>query len=205
MRHLFCVVLIIVCNLAVFAQDAPKTEIFAGYSYGNYELLPGSSSVVVDTTTVSGAPSGRLGLNGWNGSVAVNMKRWFSFMTDFSGYYSGSSASTTVTETFSPCASCGTQTTTIVNVASNPRIHNFLFGPQFSYPSGKVRPFALLHQAQSGVAPSGGLPDKPGWSGSKPFAHFYGAGLAAGRLTRLNSYGADLRTTVFRSSPAMMR
>jgi opacity protein-like surface antigen len=142
MRHLFCVVLIIVCNLAVFAQDAPKTEIFAGYSYGNYELLPGSSSVVVDTTTVSGAPSGRLGLNGCNGSVAVNMKRWFSFMTDFSGYYSGSSASTTVTETFSPCASCGTQTTTIVNVASNPRIHNFLFGPQFSYPSGKVRPFA---------------------------------------------------------------
>jgi hypothetical protein len=102
MRHLFGIVLVAVCNLAVFAQDAPKAEIFAGYSYGNYELIPGSSSVLVDTTTVSGATSARLGMNGWNGSVAVNMKRWFSFLTDFSGYYSGSSASTAATETFSP-------------------------------------------------------------------------------------------------------
>jgi hypothetical protein len=29
-----------------------------------------------------------------------------------------------------------------VNVASNPQIHNFLFGPQFSYPGGKFRRFA---------------------------------------------------------------
>ncbi len=142
MRHLFGVVLVAVCNLAGFAQDAPKAEIFAGYSYGNYELISGSSSLLAATTTVSSAPSARLGLNGWNGSVAVNMNRWFSFATDFSGYYGGSSASTITTETFSPCSGCGTQTNTIVNVASSPRIHNFLFGPQFTYPAGKIRPFA---------------------------------------------------------------
>lgn len=142
MRHFLGVVLVVVCNLAVFAQDGPKAEIFAGYSYGNYELIPGSSSVRIDTTAVSGATSARLSMNGWNGSVAVNMKRWFSFVTDFSGYYSGSSASTTTTETFSPCTGCSTQTSTIVNVASDPKIHNFLFGPQFSYPGGNIRPFA---------------------------------------------------------------
>jgi opacity protein-like surface antigen len=142
MRYFFGVVLVVVSSVAVIAQDGPKAEIFAGYSYGNYELIPGSSSVQVDTTAVSGATGARLGLNGWNGSVGVNMKRWFSFVTDFSGYYSGSSASTTTSETFSPCTGCKTQADTIMNVASSPKIHNFLLGPQFSYPGGKVRPFA---------------------------------------------------------------
>jgi hypothetical protein len=141
MRHLFGAALL-VCSLAVFAQDAPKTEIFAGYSYGNYELIPGSPSNVVGTSTISGASSARLGLSGWNAAVAVNMNRWFSFATDFSGYYSGSAASTTTTETFTPCSGCGTQTNTVVSTVASPKVHNFLFGPQFSYPKGKVRPFA---------------------------------------------------------------
>jgi len=141
MRHLFGALLVVVCNLAVFAQNAPKAEIFAGYSYGNYELIPGSSSSVLDTSTISGTSSARLGLSGWNASVAVNMNRWFSFATDFSGYYSGSSASITRTETLSCGQNC-TQTNTIVNTVASPKIHNFLFGPRFSYPAGKIRPFA---------------------------------------------------------------
>jgi len=57
MRYLRSVVLLVVaCNLAVFAQVAPKAEIFAGYSYGNYELIPGASSSVVGASTISGAP-----------------------------------------------------------------------------------------------------------------------------------------------------
>jgi hypothetical protein len=142
MRHLFGAVLVVVCSLAALAQDAPKAEIFAGFSYGNYELIPSSgSSSIAGVTILSGAPSARLGLSGWDGSAAVNMNRWFSFVTDFSGYYSGSSASTTRTETLSCGPSC-TQTSMIVNTVANPKIHNFLFGPQFSYPSGKIRPFA---------------------------------------------------------------
>jgi opacity protein-like surface antigen len=137
-----------VCNLAVLvfsvsvsAQDAPKAEIFAGFSYGNYELIPGTSSFTNPDETISGSSSARLGLYGWNGSVAVNVNRWFSLATDFSGLYSGSSASTTTTETLTCGPGC-TQTITIVNVASRPKVHNFLFGPQFSYPRGKIRPFA---------------------------------------------------------------
>ncbi len=149
MRHILCAaVWLVVCNLSVlffsasvFAQDAPKAEIFAGFSYGNYELIPGSSSFSISDETISGSSSARLGLFGWNGSVAVNVKRWFSFATDFSGLYSGSSASNTTTETLTCGPGC-TQTITSVNVAARPKVHNFLFGPQFSYPRGKIRPFA---------------------------------------------------------------
>jgi len=140
MRHFLCVVVFAVCSLAVFAQDAPKAEIFAGFSYANYEFLPGTSGFSNPNETISGSSSARLGLFGWNGSVAANMNRWFSFATDFSGYYSGSSASNTTTETLS-CGSGCTETITIVNIVASPKIHNFLFGPQFSYPAGKVRPF----------------------------------------------------------------
>lgn len=136
MRPFICVVALVVCNLAVFAQDAPKAEIFAGFSYANFELIPATSAFSSPTETITASPSGRLGTFGWDGSVAVNMNRWFSFATDFSGYYSGSSTSTTRTVTLP------TLTETITEIASSPKIHNFLFGPQFSYPAGKIRPFA---------------------------------------------------------------
>jgi hypothetical protein len=76
MRQFWCavVLVLVMCNLAAFAQDAPKAEIFAGVSYGNYELLPATSSFSNSNETISGSSSGRLGLVGWNGSVAVNLK-----------------------------------------------------------------------------------------------------------------------------------
>jgi hypothetical protein len=84
MRHfLLCAAIILIGNLAVLAQDAPKAEVFAGFSYGNYELLPSTPSFSSSSETISGSPSARLGLFGWNGSVAVNVNAWFSFATDF--------------------------------------------------------------------------------------------------------------------------
>lgn len=147
MRHCFAIALAAMFSLTCFAQDAPKAEIFAGYSYGNYELSAGAAPVSISnsgitTTMISGSPSARMGLSGWNSSATVDMNRWFGFATDFSGYYSGSSVSITQTETFTPCASCATETNTTVNTFASPKIHNFLFGPQFTYPAGKVRPFA---------------------------------------------------------------
>jgi hypothetical protein len=156
MRHFLCAVVFVLCNLAVFAQEAPKAEIFAGFSYGNYELLPGSPSYSNPDETIFGSSSARLGLLGWNGTVAVNMNRWFSFATDFSGYYSGSAATTSVTETIlNPCGpvSCPPETITTTAVAADPKIYNFLFGPQFSYPVSRIRPFAhfLIGGAHSDV------------------------------------------------------
>jgi hypothetical protein len=137
MRSISTIVLFMLCNWAVFGQDTPKAEIFAGYSYGNYELFSVPSSTLTSniTTTVSSTSSARLGLNGWNSSAAVKPNRWFSFVTDFSGYYSASSAAatTTATVTISLCSACKTQTSTRVNTFSRPKIHNSIFGPQFSY------------------------------------------------------------------------
>lgn len=192
MRHARCVfVFIIVCNLAAFAQDAPKAEIFAGYSFANYELLPAGPSFSNSEESVSGNPSGRLNTNGWNASAAVKMNSWFSFVTDFSGYYSASSTSTTMTETFNNTClpvSCAPQTDTITNVASHPRIYNFLFGPQFSYPGDKIRPFvhflvggrhvdvaqaeAITSSSGTGISVIAGVPSQ----GSLEFAMALGGG-----------------------------
>ena len=144
MRYFLSVGIFVACNLAVFAQNAPRVEIFAGYSYGNYDLIPGSSpSAPMAVPLLSGAPSARLWMNGWNGAATVNINGWFAFTSDLSGYHSGSSASSTSTETF-PCGTGCKRITTIVNTAARPQVRNLFFGPQFSYSSDRVRPFAQL-------------------------------------------------------------
>jgi hypothetical protein len=65
-----CVLLLLVLPAA--AQEAPKAELFGGYSYASFE---GGNGV------------DRLNLNGWNTSVAGNFNRWFGVVGDFSGQY----------------------------------------------------------------------------------------------------------------------
>ena len=57
--------------------------------------------------------------SGWDGSIAGNFNRWFGLKADFSGHY-----------------------TSIAGIAV--RDHNFLFGPQISYRTDKLTPFAHL-------------------------------------------------------------
>ena len=52
------------------AQEAPKAEVFAGYSYARVDA---------DITHVNA--------NGWNFSVAGNVNKWFGLVGDFSGHY----------------------------------------------------------------------------------------------------------------------
>ena len=144
MRNFAGVILLAMCSLAVSAQNAPKVEIFGGFSYANYRFFQGPHSTDIGNIASTTYGSGRLSLYGWNGSATVGMNQWFGFTTDFSGYYSGSSASTTTITTPLSCGLGCTYTQTVVNSDSHPKIHNFLFGPQVSYPSGKIRPFAHL-------------------------------------------------------------
>ena len=105
MRPIFTIVLFMLCSFLVLGQDTSKAEIFAGYSYGNYELFSAPPSILTSntTTTVSSTSRARLSMSGWNSSAAVKMNRWFGFATDFSGYYSSSSAAATTTETGFRC------------------------------------------------------------------------------------------------------
>ena len=68
MRKLLLVAgLLLAFPLVSLAQDAPKAEIFGGYSYLN--------------------PKDGDDLHGWNASVTGNINKWFGLKADFSGYY----------------------------------------------------------------------------------------------------------------------
>ena len=108
---------VLLCSLLAMigvaaAQDFPRAEVFAGYSYGNLNIL-----------------SNRTSLNGWNASASVNLYRWFGLTADFGGLYGGSGS-----ETLPPPA---TITETV-----HEKLHTLLFGPQVSYRRGKVALFA---------------------------------------------------------------
>lgn len=63
-------VFLVILPLAASAQDAPKAEIFGGYS-----LLRNSGAT----------------FNGWNGQVTGNFNKWFGITADVSGNYKSES------------------------------------------------------------------------------------------------------------------
>ena len=71
MRKLFFVAaLLLILPLAAQAQDAPKAEIFGGYSY----LRADDDADGQD-------------LHGWNASAAINFAKYAGIVADFSGHY----------------------------------------------------------------------------------------------------------------------
>src|SRR4029077_1345139 len=60
---------------AAYAQETPKVDIFAGYSY------------VRENPSTSGAQS--FSLNGGSASVTYHIKDWVSAVADFGGYHNG--------------------------------------------------------------------------------------------------------------------
>lgn len=73
MRKLFCILfLVVVSSAAVMAQDAPKTEVFGGYSY---------------LRTDAGLSTDKANLNGWNASATRYFTKNLGLTADFSGAY----------------------------------------------------------------------------------------------------------------------
>lgn len=71
MRKLFFIAaLLLALPLIAQAQEAPKVEIFGGYSYLRAD-----------------DDDGGIDLHGWNTSTAVNINRWAGIAADFSGHY----------------------------------------------------------------------------------------------------------------------
>jgi opacity protein-like surface antigen len=69
---LVAVCLLFISAIAVAADDAPKAEVFGGYSYLRCDM--GGSDVSCN-------------LNGWNTSVAFNAPKYFGIVADFGGTY----------------------------------------------------------------------------------------------------------------------
>ncbi len=70
-RTLFLVCLILAFATLTFAQDAPKAEIFGGYSY-----------LRADITDIS-----HENFNGWNAALTGNLNKNFGITADISGHY----------------------------------------------------------------------------------------------------------------------
>jgi outer membrane immunogenic protein len=88
LRVVVCLLAVLAfCSTALKAQDTPKVDLFAGYSY------------VRDNPSTSGVDS--FGLNGGSASIAYNANNWLSAVADFGGYHNGNILNTGVDGTLS--------------------------------------------------------------------------------------------------------
>jgi opacity protein-like surface antigen len=67
MRITVIVLTLLLFPIIASAQETPKVELFGGYSYFRTD--------------------DERNLHGWNGSVAVNLNKWFGLVADVSGHY----------------------------------------------------------------------------------------------------------------------
>ena len=110
MRITVIALTLLLLPLTAMAQETPKVELFGGYSYFRTE----------DDRN----------LHGWNGSVAVNLNKWFGLVADVSGHYDS--------QRFRLLSSNGD----IFSLEHFNR-HQVLIGPRFSLRKSKrVTPFA---------------------------------------------------------------
>jgi opacity protein-like surface antigen len=105
---------------AVLAQDAPKVEVFGGYSYQITEE--------------------EIGGHGWEASIAGNFTDWFGVKADFSGHY-GSDSERLPPLGF-PIISPGLPQVPALVVDTDVSEHRFLVGPQFTLRSDRFSVFA---------------------------------------------------------------
>ena len=70
-NSLFVACLLLLLPCFALAQDAPKLEVFGGYSY-----LRGDENDFPETD-----------MHGWNVSANANVNKWFGIKADFSGHY----------------------------------------------------------------------------------------------------------------------
>ena len=103
-KFLWLLVVVLSFSASAMAQDTPTIEAFGGYQY----LRAGKGASI--------------NMQGWNGSVAVNLNDWFGIVADASGAY-----------------------TSRTGVANTLSLHTFTFGPQFTYRKDtRTQPFARL-------------------------------------------------------------
>ena len=113
-RLLFLVCVALLFSVSAMAQDAPKTEVFGGYSYFHSD---GGGS-----------------LHGWNGSVNVRLNKWLGVVADVSGHYGSESINVSTAIIGVPNFS--------VEASADSNVHTVLVGPQVSYRKDKrLTPF----------------------------------------------------------------
>jgi|SRR5579863_302421 len=96
------------------AQDAQRFETFGGYSLTHSNaFFPQASN-----------------LNGWDTSTTLFLKHWFGITSDFSGQYGSGNTAYPASPGYVPAIYRDTV-----------HVHNFLFGPHFTYRHSRYAPF----------------------------------------------------------------
>ena len=137
-KLIFVGILVLAMSGLALAQDFPKYEVFAGYSYLRSDL--GNSTSWLGSYYNSDFSSGMLNGHGFEGSVTYNLSSWFGIKGDFSGQFGkvkmdGNTTYSNGVPTY--------YTETIKQVGSaDVRQYTYLFGPEFTYRKHeKFRPF----------------------------------------------------------------
>jgi len=162
------IVLLFLFQVISVAQEAPKVEIFAGYSefvtphgfLSNGSFGPGVS--IAD----------RANLKGWNASVTGNANRWLGVEGDFGGYY-GHVASQITIDHVGPG---GGITSTTFNDTAKVRFYSFLLGPRISY-RGSERVTPYVHALAGGIRETIEGPQIPSGSSQTSFGLALGGGV----------------------------
>ncbi len=165
-RFVLIFVLFLLAGMAA-AQIPTSGNVFFGYSYYNTNLTGSRGS-----------------LNGWEGSLEGKIFPFIGIVADFSGDYGS-------LDFPSPVGTC------VIGVVCSPvsasaHIENVLFGPRFSVPVGKFRPFG---EAMIGIAHA----NTNGFGSNTSFSTALGGGLDY-RLIRLVAWrfeGDYVRTSLF--------
>lgn len=101
-------------SLSLMAQDLPRFDVFAGYSYIHFSIQDGSSGNITSN------------LNGGNGAVAFYPGKSLGIVADFGGYK--------ISTLKQGSTSLDVSGTTI----------SYLFGPRFRFGGGAVTPFVQV-------------------------------------------------------------
>ena len=133
---------VLLAPVFAIAQEAPRAEIFGGYSYLHMDTQQLSASTGPACLQIAIVPCPihtHSGANGWDAAGQFNLNSWLGIKADIAGHYN-----TPVSVDFNSANALGALN---VNV-SGPRQHtyDFLFGPVFSYRRRGYTPFvqALL-------------------------------------------------------------
>jgi len=134
MKSFLAVCILFCLAISAFAQESPKSELFAGYSYlrtdeGDIDLL--QLTGVPGTAMRKGA-----NLHGFNVGITYNLQRSVGFVADFGGAFG------TVDYTINT-------TGLAVSQPVRTNMYTFLFGPQFYLRRDR---YALFGRGMVGVA-----------------------------------------------------
>lgn len=143
MRHICAFLLCFLTSQAFAQQDAPRAEVFGGYSFLHIDTQGVTGSTLVNACNeILGAgtcPPGSIqvhqNFNGWNAAAQVNITRFFGIKADFSGHYG-------TPVTVSSQIQMLLQQAGITGLPPSARSYSYLFGPVVSQNMGRYKPFA---------------------------------------------------------------